>query len=185
MEETVSDSQKELTQETAKNQEELKKAEKDKHYKEFMDIKDFAGNTVYTCNEEEFTDIISDILMLGKYTKTFSLYNGKIELTYETIVDKDRAKGYALIRKYTDDHKNNYSNIELESYTSKVNIALQLVRVTNHNNTLNIAEGDLEERMQLLEEVPELQLSLYSKWLGVFANLTNKAFNFEDALKNF
>ena len=173
------DSQKELTTEEKKEQ------EKKQHYKEYMEIKDYEGNVVYTCTEEEFEEVLSDILMLGKFTKTFSLYNGKIELTYETILDKDRAKGYALIREYTENNKNKYSNIELETFTSKVNIILQLVRVKNHNNTINLNEGELSERMLLLEEVPELQLSLYSKWLGIFANLTNKAFNFEDALKNF
>jgi hypothetical protein len=160
------------------------KLEAEQKKKEFLEIRDYKGDLIYTCSEEEFEQIITDTLMLGRFTKTFSLLNGKIELTYETIFDKDRADGYKYIREYTTINKDKLSNVELESFTSKVNIILQLARIKNNGNTINLAQGALDERMALLGEAPELQVSLYSKWLSVFANITNKAFNYEDTLKN-
>ena len=160
------------------------KQEAEQKKKEFLEIRDFQGKLMYTCTDGEFEEIISETLMLGKFTKTFPLLQGKIELTYETICEKDRAAGYKYIREYTEKNKDKLSQIELDSFTSKVNIILQLVRIKNHGNTINLVQGEFDDRIALLNEAPELQVMLYSRWLGVFANITNKAFNYEDVLKN-
>lgn len=151
---------------------------------DFYKIKDLQDNVLYTTNPEELTDVLVNILSTGSYTKSFSLFNGKVELTYISITEKERMAGYDLIRKNADKNVENASQIQLDAYNAKVNIALQLIRIKTNNNTTNLTQGTLEERIQLLSEMPEEQIRLIQKHLMIFANITNKAFSSEEYLKN-
>lgn len=150
----------------------------------FFKIEDIQGKLLYTTSEEELTEVLVSILTAGIYVKTFTLFGGKVELTYTSIAEKDRMAGYELMRLYTDKNKE-ISEIQMQAYNSKVNIALQLVRVkTGSGNTTNLTQGSLEERIALLTELGEEMVRLTSKYLMIFANITSKAFNSEDVIKN-
>jgi hypothetical protein len=150
----------------------------------FFKIEDIQGKLLYTTSEEELTEVLVSILTAGIYVKTFTLFGGKVELTYTSIAEKDRMAGYELMRLYTDKNKE-ISEIQMQAYNSKVNIALQLVRVkTGSGNTTNLTQGSLEERIVLLTELGEEMVRLTSKYLMIFANITSKAFNSEDVIKN-
>jgi hypothetical protein len=151
---------------------------------EFLSIKDYEGKVVYTTTQEELEDVLVNILATGSYTKTFDLFKGKISLTYQSISEEDRMSGYKFMNKFTEDNKDKVSRIEYDSYMSKINIALQLVRVNINKVTTNISQGSLDDRMLLLAKTPEEQIRLYSKYLSIFANITSKAFMSEDILKN-
>ena len=151
---------------------------------DFYKIKDLQDNLLYTTNSEELTDVLVNILSTGAYTKSFSLFGGKIELTYTSISEKDRMSGYDLIRKHADKNADNLSQVQLDAYNAKVNIALQLVRLKTNGNVTNLTQGTLEERVALLAEMPEEQIRLIQKHLMIFANITNKAFISEEYLKN-
>lgn len=151
---------------------------------EFLLIKDRMGEVIYTCDVKEFEEVIDNILSLGVYTKTFKLFGGKIELTFETITDEQRGEGFEFIRAYMDKNTEKLSQIQIDSYTPKVNLALQLIRITTKGVSTPIRTGSLDERMKLLTSTPEDLLRLYGKYLAIFANITSKAFNSEDALKN-
>ena len=151
---------------------------------EFFKIHDMQGELIYTTNKEELTDVLVGILSSGSFTKTFSLFKGKIELTYQSITEKERMSGYDLIRLNADKLANNASQIQLDAFNAKVNMALQLVRLKVNNNTTPLSQGSLEDRVTLLTEMPEEQVRLINKYLMVFANITNKAFSSEDYLKN-
>ena len=162
----------------------IEKTEDQIKLEEFFKIKDINGNVLYTTSETELTDALVSILTTGAFVKTFTLFGGKIELTYTSIADKERISGYELMRLYSDNNKD-ISEIQMGAYNSKVNIALQLLRIkTNGNNTTNLAQGPLDERIVLLGELGEEMVRLTSKYLMIFANITSKAFNSEDVLKN-
>lgn len=162
---------------------ENKKTQEQIDYEEFFKIKDIQGNLLYTTTEEELTNVLVSILTTGVFVKTFTLYGGKVELVYTSIAEKDRMSGYELMRQYTDNNKD-ISEIQMQAYSSKVNIALQLVRIKTNNNTTNLTQGPLEERIALLTELGEDVVRLTSKYLMIFANITSKAFNSENILKN-
>jgi len=151
---------------------------------EFYKIKNLQGEVLYTTNPEELTDVLVGILSTGSYTKTFSLFNGKIELTYSSITEKERMLGYDLIRTNADKNSEKISQIQLDAFNAKVNIALQLNRIKISNNSTNLTQGSLEERVTLLSEMPEEQIRLMNKHLMIFANITNKAFSSDEYLKN-
>ena len=130
------------------------------------------------------TEVLISILSTGAYTKTFSLFKGKIELTYTSITEQERMKGFELIRLNADKNIGKQSQIEANAYNSKINMALQLIRIKINNNKTELSKGTLEERTKLLEEMPEEQLKLINKYLIIFSNITNKAFESEDYLKN-
>lgn len=150
---------------------------------EFLTIKDADNSTVYTTTLSELETIVSDILSMGNYTKTFSILNGKLELTYATILEKDRQSGYEYVRVFTDKNKD-ASRIQIETYTSKINIALHTVRITSNDIPTNLSTGKLEERMVLLADLPEHVILSLDKYLRVFLTLVNRAFNSEDVIKN-
>lgn len=160
-----------------KTPEELKK-------EEFYKIKNLNEEVIYTTNSEELTEVLVSILSTGSYTKTFSLFDGRIELTYSSITDKERMAGFDLIRTNADENSNKLSQIQLDAFNAKVNISLQLNRIKTNGNTTNLTQGSLAERVQLLTEMPEQQIQLINKYLMVFANITNKAFSSEEYLKN-
>ena len=89
---------------------------------EFFKIHDMQGELIYTTNKEELTDVLVGILSSGSFTKTFSLFKGKIELTYQSITEKERMSGYDLIRLNADKLANNASQIQLDAFNAKVNI---------------------------------------------------------------
>ena len=156
---------------------------------DFMVIRDVMDQPIYTTNEEELTKVLIDILSLGTFTKTFSVFKGRLDMTFESISEKERMSGIDLVRKFVDGTKDKegdaqISQIQVEAYRAKVNIALQLVRIKSNGAVTNLREGSLEERVMLLSETPEDVLRTYSKYLMIFANLTAKAFNSEDILKN-
>ncbi len=152
--------------------------------KEFYEIKDIQDKLLYKTNPEELTDVLVGILSTGSFTKTFSLFKGKVELTYSSITDEERMLGYDLIRTNADKNSDNSSQIQLDSFNAKVSIALQLNRIKTGGNTTNLMQGSLEERVLLLSKMPEQQVQLFNKYLMVFANITNKAFSSEEYLKN-
>jgi len=156
---------------------------KEDRLKEFLSIKDYEGKVVYTTTQEELEDVLVNILATGSYTKTFDLFKGKISLTYQSISEEDRMSGYKFMNEFTEKN-DKVSRIEYDSYMSKINIALQLVRVNINKVTTNISQGSLEDRILLLTKTPEEQIRLYSKYLSIFANITSKAFMSEDILKN-
>ena len=149
----------------------------------FLQVRNFEDKVIYTCTEEELDEVLISILSAGSYTKTCPLLKGKVELSYQSISDSDRASGYEWVRKYTDEHKDTLSRIQLENYTAKVNIALQCIRIKANGATTNLSQGDIDERIVLLSNQPEELVQLCQKWLGVFANITSKAFASEDILK--
>jgi hypothetical protein len=61
-------------------------------------IRDINGSVIYTTNEEELEEALFGVLTSGAFVKTFSLFNGKVDLTFTTITDAKRMKGYELIR---------------------------------------------------------------------------------------
>jgi hypothetical protein len=164
--------------------EEIKKTEEELKKEEFYKIKNLQDEVLYTTNAEELTEVLVGILATGSYTKTFSLFNGKIELTYSSITEKERMSGYDLIRTNADANVNKLSQIQLDAFNAKVNIALQLTRIKTNGNTTNLSQGKLDERVILLSEMPEEQIRLLQKYLMIFANITNKAFSSEEYLKN-
>lgn len=165
-----------MSSDETKTQEQIKR-------EEFFKIKDMQDNLLYTTTEKELTDVLVSIVATGAYVKTFSLFDGKIELTYTSIAEKDRVTGYELMRKFADSNKE-ISEIQMAAYNSKVNLALQLVRLKTNNNTTNLTQGPLEERIALLAELSEDMVRLTSKYLMIFANITAKAFSCEDIIKN-
>lgn len=170
-------------------EENINKSEKSKEeiakekLESFLSIVDQDGGLIYKTSMEELESIVSDVLSMGNYTKEFSILNGKLELVYSTLLEKDRQVGYELVRKYTDDNKD-ASRIQIETYTSKVNIALHAVRVVTNGTATNLSTGKIEERLQLLAELPEPVVISLDKYLRVFLNIVNKAFNSEDVIKN-
>jgi hypothetical protein len=166
------------------SEEETKKTEEELKKEEFFKIKNLQDDVLYTTNSEELTEVLINILSTGAYTKTFSLFNGKIELTYTSITEQQRLKGYELIRLNADASLGKQSQIEANAYNARVNMALQLIRIKVNNNKTELSKGTLEERVKLLEEMPEEQLKLINKYLLVFSNITNKSFESEEYLKN-
>ena len=156
---------------------------KEEKLAEFLKIKDIQDNVIYTCTEPELQEVLQSILLTGSYTNTFSLYNGLLELTYQSITEAERIKGYEVMRDFADKHEN-ASRVLMDAYSAKVNIALQLVRISIKGNVTNLTVGDLEERIKLLSELPEDTVRICSKYLMIFANITAKAFGSEDILKN-
>ena len=150
---------------------------------DFLQIKDFEDKVMYTCTPEELEEVLVSILSVGKYNKTFSLFKGKIELTYDSITDDERNKGYEYIRKYTDENQDKISRIQLENYTTKVNLALQLARIKTNGIATNISQGSMEDRILLLSTQPEELIRTCAKYLAIFANITSKAFSSEDTIK--
>jgi hypothetical protein len=149
----------------------------------FFEIKDYEGKVLYTTNIDELKDILIQILTLGTYTKTFEVFKDLYYLTYSTISEKERILGYDLVRQFTKDHEDT-SRAIIDTYTKNTNIALQLVRIKIQNNTTQVSQGSIEERISFIEELNEDNVREISKWLMVFATLTSKAFNSEQALKN-
>jgi hypothetical protein len=149
----------------------------------FFEIRDYEGKVLYTTTVEELKDILIQILTLGVYTKTFDVFKDLFSLTYQTVSEKERISGYELIRAYTEKNKET-SRAILDTYSKNVNIALQLVRIKIKDNTTQVTQGTLEERIALVEELNEDQVRSISKYLMIFANLTSKAFASEEALKN-
>jgi len=139
---------------------------------------------IYKTSMEELTKVLTDVLSLGSFTKTFSLYGGKLELTYQTLSEGERMSGFEVVRKYADKNKDSYSQAQLDAYRAKVNIALQLIRIKTNGSTVNLSEGVLDDRLTLLAETPEDLVRVYSKYLMVFANITSRAFNSEGIVKN-
>lgn len=150
---------------------------------DFFEIKDYEGKIIYTTNVEELKDILIQILTLGAYTKTFDVFKDLYSLTFQTISERERISGYDLVRKFTEEHENT-SRAILDTYSKNVNIALQLVRIKVKDNATQISQGEMEERIALIEELNEDQVRTISKYLMIFAVLTSKAFNSEEALKN-
>ena len=164
--------------------EEAEAKEKAQELEEFLSIKDMDGNLIYKSSKEELTDVLTSILTTGKFVKTFNPFKGIVELTYESITNEKRTKAYELVKEYADNHKDT-SRLILDSYTSKVNAALQLVRIQiGKSEPINLSQVDLIERIKFLTEMPEETVNLVSKYLMVFANITSRAFNSEEILKN-
>ena len=147
-------------------------------------IRDINGDVIYTTNEAELEEALFGVLTSGAFVKTFSLFNGKVDLTFTTITDAKRMKGYELIRDNIEQQKDGLSKALIDAYNLKVNIGLQILRIKIDGHTTNLAEGSLEERVTYLSEMPEEMLRLLSKYLMIFANITNMAFNREETLKN-
>jgi hypothetical protein len=148
------------------------------------EIKDITGEVIYKVTPEELEEVLINILSAGAHVKTFSLYGGKLELTYTSISEKERMATYEMMRKYADANEGKISKIDMDSYSAKVNIAYQLIRIKTNGNVANIASGPFEERIALLCETPEDVVRVYSKYLMIFANITAMAFNNEEVLKN-
>lgn len=164
--------------------EKIEKTQEQLNSEEFYKINDIQGKLLYTTTKEELTNVLVDILSTGSYTKTFSLFNGKVELTYTSITDKERMSGFELIRTNADAVSEKSSQIQLDAFNAKVNIALQLIRIKTNNNTTPLNQAPLEDRVKLLTEMPEEQLRLMNKYLTIFANITSKSFSSEEYLKN-
>jgi len=170
-----------MAEAVAVSQPEVDKPETD----ESLIIRDMLDDKkIYETSMEELTKVLTDVLSLGSFTKTFSLYGGKLELTYQTLSEGERMSGFENVRVYADKKKDNYSQAQLDAYRAKVNIALQLIRIKTNGSLINLAEGDLNDRIALLSETPEDVVRIYSKYLMVFANLTSRAFNSEEVIKN-
>lgn len=150
---------------------------------EFLKIKDLQEKVLYTSTEEELQAVLTDILLTGVFVKTFKLFNGLLELTYHSISDAERVKGYALMRDFADKNEN-ASRVIMDSYTAKINIALQLIRISIKGNITNLQNASLKERIDLLSELPEDTVRICGKYLMIFANITAKAFSSEEILKN-
>jgi hypothetical protein len=161
-------------------QEELKKAESNKPnpFEIWVDSKK------YITSKEELDNALVSILSSGSFTKTFSLFGGKLELTYTSISEDQRMKSYDFTRKYIEANKEAISKVMIDSYTARVNVASQLVRIKTNGHTTNLAQGSLDEKIQLLLETPEDVLRVYSQYLIVFAQIVNMAFSDDEALKN-
>lgn len=154
-------------------------------FDEFLKIRNYKDEVIYKTTSEELEDCMVSIISTGSFTKTFTLYGGKIELVYQSLTESERAVGYEAVRVFMDNNKDKFSNVQLESYNAKVNIALQLIRVVTNGTSTSFKNGVIDDRIKLLSETPEDMLQLYSKYLGIFANITAKAFQSEDVLKNF
>lgn len=163
---------------------EEKKTEETLNDQEFYKIKDIQGKVLYTTSSEELTEVLVAILSTGSFTKTFNLFDNRIDLTYSSITEEERMSGYDLIRNNADKVKDNASQIQLDAYNAKVSIALQLKRVKIGGVTTNLTQGSLEDRVLLLTKMPEQQVLLFNKYLMIFANLTGKTFSSEEYLKN-
>ena len=147
-------------------------------------IRDINGEVIYTTTPEELEDVLVNILSAGSHVKTFSLYGGRLELTYTSISEKERMATYEAMRKYADANEGKISKVDMDSYSAKVNVAYQLIRIKTNGNTSNISQGPIEDRIELLRETPEDVVRVYSKYLMIFSNITAMAFNNEEILKN-
>lgn len=85
---------------------------------------------------------------------------------------------------YVEKNKDKITQVEHDGYMSKINLALQLIRITINGNPTNISQSKVEDRILLFAKTPEDQIRLYSKYLSIFANITAKAFASEEILKN-
>jgi hypothetical protein len=159
---------------------EVKEVEKDNS---FFEIRDYENKLIYTTNVEELKEILTQILMTGVFIKEFEVFKDLFYLTFQTISEKERIKAYDLVRIFTKDNEDT-SRAILDTYSKNVNIASQLIRIKIKSNTTQVSQGTLEERILLLEELNEDQLRSISKYLMIFATLTAKAFNCEEAIKN-
>jgi hypothetical protein len=175
-----------MSEETKKTPEELEKEKME----EFLKIYGVMGEVVYTTTTEELTKVLTDILTMGSFTKTFSIFNSRLEMTFESITEKERMNSYDLVRKFIDSNKSEkdgatqLSQAQIEAYRAKVNVALQLLRIKVSTSPINLREKPLEERIMFFSETPEDVMRTYSKYLMIFANITAKAFSSEDILKN-
>lgn len=169
----------EKQEETKKTQEQIEK----ERLEEFLTIKDQNDTVLYKTSTDELQNIVSDVLSMGSYTHEFTLLNGKLVLVYTTILEKDRQFGYEQIRAFTNKNEN-ASRIQIETFTSKVNLALHTVRIISNDVPTNLTTGKFEERLVLLGDLPEQLLLSLDKYLRVFLNLVNRAFNSEDIIKN-
>lgn len=167
-----------------KQTEETKESiEAKKKLQDLLEIKDLNNDIMYTASIEEYEEVLDDILSSGEYVKTFELLKGRIKLTFKTITEKEQQDGYTFIRQHFVANEK-LSPIERDTFTSKVNIAQQLIRIETGGIATPISNGNLKERLQMLDEQPGDLLRLISKYLTIFANITARAFNCEDALKN-
>ncbi len=150
---------------------------------EFLKIRNFDNEVVYSATEEELETILVSILMTGVYTKTFSIFGGKLEFTFKSITDDERNKTFDLMRTFGKANED-ASQLTISSYTTKVNLASQLTRITVNGQVIPISQAALDERLEALSEQPEELIRSAAKYLLIFQNLTNKAFTSEDILKN-
>lgn len=173
-----------MPEEVQLSKEELEAKRKAQELEEFLSIKDMDGNLIHKTSKEELTNVLTSILTTGKFVKTFDPFNGLVKLTYESVSNEKRTKAYELVKTYADEHKDT-SRLILDAYTSKVNTALQLIRIEiGKSDPINLSTVDMVERIKFLTEMPEETVNLASKYLMVFANITSRAFNSEEVLKN-
>ena len=163
-----------------KTKEELEKEQLDS----FLAIKDFNEEVVYTTTVDELKEVLTEILLGGAYTKTFTLYGGLLELTFSTVNDKERNESYSLIRKFAKENED-ASRMMADSYSSKTNIACQLLRVKIKDTVTNLRSIDISERILFLEQLEEDIIRTMSKYLIVFSTLSFKAFESDKVIKNF
>ena len=156
---------------------------KERYLKDFLSIKDIEDKVLYTCTKDELEKVLTDIITTGKYVKTFSPFGKILSITFESVIEKDRVNAYNLVRKFAKENED-VSRLVMDSYSNKVNIALQLSRIEINGNVTPLSQADLTERITFLEELPEETVKTLGKYLFVFANITSKAFNSEELIKN-
>lgn len=140
---------------------------------------------IYESSEDEYSNIVESILLTGAYKKSFELLKGKLILTYTTITDSKRREGYELMKDYGKANPDSTGS-QIDHYTSKLNIALQLDRIQIGGSTglVNLAQESVNARIQFLDEQTEDVVRLASKYLMVFRKLINNSFNYSETLKN-
>lgn len=140
---------------------------------------------IYESSEKEYSDIVESILLAGSFKKSFELMKGKLILTYTTIPDSKRRDGLDLMKDFGKANPD-CTGSQIDHYTSKLNIALQLdrIQVGGPTGVINLAQETINQRMAFLDEQPEDIVRIASKYLIVFRQLINNAFNYSETLKN-
>ena len=119
---------------------------------DFLSIEQ-SGRQLYESNQEEFDDCFFQTLALGLFAKTFTI-GSNLELTFITISQSERMQMYSELQEWGKDVEISKAQYELE--TKKRELAHYLSSISINGSLVNLREGLMKDRLQILSSMAEL-----------------------------
>ena len=136
---------------------------------------------MYISNEDEFDECFYNILSLGVWTKTFEI-GKRLKLTFTTIDADAKMQLLKEVREWGDAEK--ATSQMFDQFITRTNLSRYLSTIELNGTMINLRQGDIAKKLELLGGMAEQAITLYGNWLYVFQEIIRRSLTSQVAIKN-
>lgn len=139
------------------------------------------GTPVYYITQEEKDEAFYGVIALMSWSKTFTIPEKKMSLTFTTISDEEK---HALLARVKDWAKNDPTTNQFENYMTKIQLAYYLSAIEMNGNLINLRDQDIEKRIEYFGRMVEQSLIFYNMYYVIFMEIVRNCLMDPLVLKN-